>query len=300
MGNLNTKVKEVVDTNVKPTLAAEIIEKQKKIIELLQNTNDQINLNIDYAPTTAESSTTLPSSRTIEGFDVAGYNIERERQFSLPLSQNPELKDISQIYNDTIPLLNDSSIMDDIAFKTYIDIQNKRISELQKNINEFPRNNNIQNNPIKAIKNIGTSNTLNVEEYNNPNTPENNKNSKKNYTGNGGTRYPNYLIYGNNGCLEYTSPEKYNFKPCNANDPKQRFNMSQISNIQQYNAKITDSNNDSYKINNADNTILGFYVVNPETNNNNCLTINNDGLSVIPCNMNNEQRFKPYYHSIYQ
>jgi hypothetical protein len=96
MGNLNTKVKEVVDTNVKPTLAVEIIEKQKKIIELLENTNEQINLNIDYAPTT-ESSTTLPSSRTIEGFDVAGYNIERERQFSLPLSQNPELKDISHV-----------------------------------------------------------------------------------------------------------------------------------------------------------------------------------------------------------
>ena len=101
MGNLITKVEKVDDTNVKPTLAVEIIEKQKKIIELLQNTNDQINLNIDYALTT-ESSTALPSARTIEGFDVAGYNIERERQFSLPLSQNPELKDISQIYNDTI------------------------------------------------------------------------------------------------------------------------------------------------------------------------------------------------------
>ena len=153
-----------------------------------------------------------------------------------------------------------------------------------------------------AIKNIGTSGLLNVNEFSEPNTDPASRNPKRDYNGNGSVNYPNYVIYGNNGCLQFDntqSPSIYNFQACNANDSRQRFNMTQITSLDTYNGKITDPGNQSYRINSTDNTILGFYVVNPETDSNQCLTINNDGLSVIPCNLDSSQRFKPYYHSIY-
>ena len=39
-------------------------------------------------------------------------------------------------------------------------------------------------------------------------------------------------------------------------------------------------------------------VVNPETAADQCLMLNNDGLSIMPCNMTSEQRFKALYSTI--
>lgn len=93
-------------------------------------------------------------------------------------------------------------------------------------------------------------------------------------------------------------PAAWNVMPCNSNLAGQRFNMQQVNNMVQYNSLITNPNNASYKITNPNSTIFGFYVVNPEGHKEECLQLNGDGLSVMPCNMDSSQRFKPYYHSI--
>jgi len=127
------------------------------------------------------------------------------------------------------------------------------------------------------------------------------------YVGNGATTYPNYLIYTNNGCLQYKPSDNANkaaaswtVQPCNSNLSGQRFNMQQVNNMTQYNALISNSNNAnaSYKISDPNSSIFGFYIVNPEGYDEQCLQLNGDGLSVMPCNMDSSQRFKPYYHSI--
>ena len=76
--------------------------------------------------------------------------------------------------------------------------------------------------------------------------------------------------------------------------------MQKINTVEEYNKKITDSKYNDYKIQDSKSVIMGFNVVNPETNANQCMMLNNDGLSVMPCNMSVEQRFKPFYHSITQ
>jgi hypothetical protein len=175
---------------------------------------------------------------------------------------------------------------------------------LQDAIDTFPTNGLASNNPIKALKNLKTSASLNVEEYPDP---AQNSSQPTTYRGNGSTTYPNYLIYGNNGCLKYNqatnngkTPANWAFQSCNANDPTQRFNTKQINTLSDYNNKITSSNNKSNKIQDTNTTIMGFYVVSPETASDQCLMLNNDGLSVMPCTMDSSQRFKPYYHSITQ
>lgn len=283
---------------VDPTIASQIVDKQKEIINQLKNAKNQISLNINNS--SEPFANRKISESNIENFDTVGYG-SISTPFSIPLSPATEVSDISQAYNQSIDLISDQNIINDAAFNTYINIQNRKLTELQNAIDKFPTNNNKQNNPIKAIKNIFTSNLLNVEEYSDPTIDVASRNPKRNYIGNGSVKYPNYLIYGNNGCLQYNNNNKnYAFQPCNANQAEQRFSMNEITNIDQYNNKINDPKNESYKIQSSDNTIMGFYVVTPENDPNSCITINGDGLSVLPCNMNSSQRFKPYYHSIQQ
>jgi hypothetical protein len=149
---------------------------------------------------------------------------------------------------------------------------------------------------------MNNSAILNVEEYPDPkNTNTNGENSK--YTGNGSPNYPNYLIYGNNGCLQYESsnnktPATWDFKSCNAKDPRQQFTINKITNLQQYNAPITSPNNKSYKMNSQSNVNFGFYSVNPNNVADQCLQLNNDGISVMPCNMDSSQRFGTNYNTV--
>jgi len=227
--------------------------------------------------------------------------------FSLAKSNSPdsqEVGDYINAYNKSIALLDDPNQLNQAKFDMYLHLQENKINELNKAMATFPTNGNITNNPIKAIKNLKTSASLNVEEYPAP-ANNNNPSQSSTYQGNGATAYPNYLIYGNNGCLKYNkasnnpnTPATWNFQACNSNDPSQRFNMTKINTLSDYNGKITSPNNKSYQIQNTDSTIMGFYAVSPETASDQCIMLNNDGLSVMPCTMDSSQRFKPYYHSV--
>jgi hypothetical protein len=131
---------------------------------------------------------------------------------------------------------------------------------------------------------------------------------------NGSSQYPNYLIYGNNGCLQYEqltsktdadnngktvlTPATWAFKPCNANDPRQQFVSTQVNDLPTYNSFITDPYNITSQLNSTKTTTFGFNVVNPINNQDQCLQLNNDGLSVMPCSLDFEQRFRPVYNTV--
>ena len=234
---------------------------------------------------------------TIDKLNGAAKNAQLD--VSIPIS-SPDIQTYINTYNDSIALVDDPANINKVNFDTYIHLQNKKLSDLQNTIKTFPTNVQIDA-PVKSIKNMLTSKLLNVEEY-----------KSKAFKPNGAPddKYPNYLIYGNNGCLQYTKasndlvnplnnkPGEWTFTSCNANDAKQRFTKSKISNTIEYNAKITDKKLETYKINNVNSTTLPFYVVNPETAVDQCLMLNNDGLSIMPCNMTADQRFKLQYRSI--
>lgn len=251
-------------------------------------------------PTTIAQPTTTQLNTVIQGFrDMhEGFMVG-----SLPNNNIPELKDYVRAYNESIALLDDPNNLNQINFDTYIHIQDKKLEELNKLITDIQnlqeQNGGNRTKPIKAIRNLNTSTILNVEEYPDPQITNSNT---PNYNGNGAVNYPNYVIYGNNGCLQYNkgtndkNPSSYNFQPCNANNANQRFTMQQIKNKNDYNARISDP---TKHINSDDSIIMGFYVVNPEVDTNHCITLNNNGLTVEPCNMlHPSQRFKPYYHSV--
>ena len=203
---------------------------------------------------------------------------------------NPELSKYINSYNSSVALLDDPNNMTRTAFDTYLHIQNNKIKKLNENLENI--NKKIKKTtpiPVKAFRNMENSKILNVEEY--PSSTDNTS-----------AKYPNYLIYGNNGCLQYdstaTSASSISFKSCDANDSRQQFNMNQINNISQYNTPITNISNERYKLASDTSTQFGFYTVNPSNANDQCLQLNNDGLSIMPCTMNSAQRFKPMYHTV--
>ena len=314
MGNLLSAGETTITTTpiyIQQPLATEIITKQQKLIKnieetIMQNKNALV---LDAKPTTTPTATpTRPTatSQTISRFEnVNPISDYYTPPFYLANTNAPEVKDYVDAYNKSVALLDDPAQANQVKFDTYIHLQNKKVADLQSAINSFPTQGNIQN-PIKAIKNLKTSSSLNVEEY--PDPANNTTNQPSTYVGNGASNYPNYLIYGNNGCLQYNKgtttttntkePATWSFQPCNSNLPQQRFNMKKINTLDDYNGKITDPANQNYKIADTNSVIMGFYVVNPETDSDQCLTLNNDGLSVMPCNVDSSQRFKPFYHSI--
>ena len=277
---------------------------QKGIVSELEAASSQINSVLILNPTTTmtEKFANIDSKNSI----IFNYN-----------SNNPELNNYVNSYNNSIALLEDPNQMTKTAFDTYIYIQNKKINDLKTNLDSL--NKNIKNtvSPVKGLKSMYNSKILNVEEY--PSPTATNNGMPKTYSGNGAVKYPNYLIYGNNGCLEYNpsstqklsssssvsppssssaSPPSWSFKSCNANNPNQQFITNQINSLDKYNAPITDKNNSSYLLKDSKNTQFGFYVVNPSTANDQCLQLNNDGLSVMPCMMDSSQKFKPSFHSV--
>jgi hypothetical protein len=241
------------------------------------------------------------TSNFVERFvgDVEDYI---QTPIRLPASATPELDDYISFYNKSVSLLDDPNRFTQANFDAYIHMQEMKLRDLQSEIASFPSNPSIRNKQIKSIKNLKTSAVLNVETYPDPSTQTSLPTS---YVGNGAVNYPNYVIYGNNGCMQYTPQSSNNntaatwsFQPCNSNLPGQRFNMQQIYNLNDYNSRITSQTNNSYKISDPNTTVFGFYVVNPEGYRDQCLQLNQDGLSVMPCNMEASQRFKPYYHNM--
>ena len=216
-----------------------------------------------------------------------------------------DLQAYQNIYDKSVALNDDPNNYNQVAFDTYIHLQNNKINELQKSLTKIKSQiGESKQPPIKAFRNMDNSQILNLEEYPNPSTPNNGQPST--YKGNGASEYPNYLIYGNNGCLQYnpasaasssTTPANWSFTSCNASKPNQQFYAKQINNKDAYNAPIKDPNNENYLINDPSNTNMGFYVVNPRGMNDQCLQLNGDGLSVMPCNLDSTQRFKPMYRN---
>lgn len=325
MGNLISSSANTITTTpqlVEPELANNIVNKQTQLISNLEDAIKQsrnalvIDVNQRTSPNTTPPIITQsnPSSTQSAGGSVSRFaNVNPITDyytppFSLGVSKTPEVGDYINAYNQSIALLDDPNQLNQAKFDMYMHLQNKKINELQTAMATFPTNGNITNNPIKAIKNLSTSASLNVEEYPDP-TNKNNTSQPTTYQGNGATAYPNYLIYGNNGCLKYNKSTStatsnpntsatWNFQACNSNDPAQRFNMKQINTLADYNDKITSPNNQSYKIRDTNSVIMGFYAVSPETASDQCIMLNNDGLSVMPCTMDSTQRFKPYYHNV--
>ena len=231
-----------------------------------------------------------------------------------PNMNNNELNDYVNSYNNNMSLLDDPNKLNKVAFDTYIHIQYNKINELQNNLATLQKNINKNKRlptPIKGLKSMSNAQMLNVEPYPDPTLINNGQDIS--YKGNNANKYPNYLIYGNNGCLQYTPQPtgivvagtnpvapSWNFQACNANNPNQQFYTSQINNIDQYNSPITNSNNQNRIIKDSKNVQYGFYIVNPSAASDQCLQLNNDGLSVMPCTMEASQRFRPSYHSILQ
>ena len=241
--------------------------------------------------------------------DVNAYEIINEQFNDIYIPQNSSnmLSSYINIYNKDLSLLDDPKNLNKTAFDTYIYIQNKKLNNLTSDITYLQTNaaNNVNTPiaPVKAMKSMYNSQMINLEEYPEPSSTNNNQSAT--YKGNGASSYPNYLIYGNRGCLEYSkgSPNvdaSWDFKPCNSNNQKQVFYNKQINNTNDYNTPITNSKNTGFLLN-SDNSSLaqyGFYTVNPSIALDQCLQLNNDGLSVMPCTMESSQRFKPSYHTV--
>jgi len=228
-----------------------------------------------------------------------------QKAITFPKNNNQELNNYASAFNASVALLDDPNQMNKVAFDTYIYMQNRKIANLNKNIENIRNNINteIVPPPVKSIRSMNNSQILNVEEY--PAAPYNTiPNVIDTYNGNNGSFRKNYLIYGNNGCIQYepnsdndNNAPTWDFKPCNSNEKKQQFIINKINDLEQYNNPIND-NNKNYRIKNATNVKFGFNTVSPDIDSSQCLQLNNDGLSVMPCTMQSSQKFSTSYHSV--
>lgn len=210
-------------------------------------------------------------------------------------------------HNTALSLLDDPLGRNQAAFDTYVYLQNKKINDLDAQINQINSTKTTIpiNGKIKSIKNLGTSTMLNVEEYDviNPTTTTPNSTIAASSQNNSVENInKNYLILGNNGCLSYTNdatnkiaPNKFDFVKCDANDVKQKFILKQINNRTDYNNLVDDK----YKINNQPySPFFTAIPYNAYNENQQCVTINNEGLTIERCNLDNNQRFKQFYNPV--
>ena len=238
-----------------------------------------------------------------QAFSVSNTTENFTNMSSIILNNNsfPEVSDYANIYNKKVALLDDPNRMNSNAFNTFIYLQDKKIDTLRKELKILQYNiqsKNIKDKQmdIKAFKNMNNSQILNVEVYNSKNK-------------NNSISTPNYLIYGNNGCLEYekeyktttlSEPAKWSFKSCDANNPKQQFLANKINTKDMYNSFIKDPKNQNKILKDNSNILFGFNIINPITANDQCLQLNNDGLTVMPCDLNYSQRFREFYNTVLQ
>lgn len=265
---ISTPVNTIPTTTIPTTTTNKFIEQQlaNNIINLQNTIIASANVNANAVSNITLNSLNVPSVPTTT--QKEGFTIQQQQQdlyqkpFYIYPNGSPELDDYISAYNKSIALLDDPNSLSQANFDAYIHLQDNKIAQLQSAIASFPTNSAQHNNPIRAIKNLKTSASLNVEPYPDPATQTNLPNY---YVGNGATTYPNYLIYTNNGCLQYTpsdtaskAPASWSVRPCNSNLSGQRFNMQQVNNMAQYNALITAPNNASYKITEPNSSIFGF------------------------------------------
>ena len=255
--------------------------------DLIIKKQDSLIKNLQSLITEAKKSLTIE-----EGFTNMSSIILNPQNFS-------EINKYSKTYNKNVALLDDPNNMTASAFNTYIYLQNKKLNNLRGELNTlqtYIQKNKTTKTDIKAFKSMNNSQMLNVELY-----KENNNNNSN--------IYPNYLIYGNNGCLQYepntsnnnstnNKPPTWSFKSCDSNEPKQQFISNKINSLETYNSYITNPLNKSSRITDSSNILFGFNVINPISSQDQCLQLNNDGLSVMPCTLDFSQRFKPSYTTV--
>jgi len=269
--------------------ANQIINKQNTLISELNNIlfNLKTSLGVPVLSVDVEPFTTNNTEPFINMSSV-----------KLNPNKDTEIYNYANIYNQNIALLDDPNKMNQLSFNTYIHIQDKKINNLKKELKQLEehiQNNKKSKNNIKSFKSMSNSQIINVELYNDKNK-------------NNGVKYPNYLIYGNNGCLEYDNKKKYEnvsepatwkFNTCNSNNPKQQFVSNKINNLETYNSHIDDNNKESI-LNDDSNIMFGFNIINPIDDDKKCVQLNNDGISVMPCNLKYDQRFKHSYNTVLQ
>ena len=204
----------------------------------------------------------------------------------------PEIKSYAEIYNKNVALLDDPNELKSKTFDAYIYMQNNKIKKMRdelKLLQETIQKNKTEIPAIKSFKSMNNSQSFNVELYNNKNPNNSNK-------------YPNYLVYGNNGCLEYENNindgAKWNFKSCDANNKNQQFVSTKIDNIDTYNSFINSETNKDRILKHNTSTLFGFNVINPIDAQDQCLQLNTDGLSVMPCSLDFSQRFRESYSTV--
>ena len=205
----------------------------------------------------------------------------------------PDLKSYAEIYNKNVALLDDPNQLKTQIFDTYIYMQNNKLEKMREELLKLQTK--IQENKkatpsIKSFKSMNNSQSFNIELYNEVN-PNNSSN-----------RSPNYLIYGNNGCLEYIKKNgnemaEWNFNSCDANNKNQQFVSTTINNLETYNSFINNDNQDR-KLKDNTNTLFGFNVITPIDTQDHCLQLNNEGLSVMPCTIDFSQRFRESYSTV--
>ena len=215
--------------------------------------------------------------------------------FSNYLNSNnfPDIKNYADVFNKNIALLDDPKNIKKQKFDTYIYMQNKKIKEMKEELIKLQTQVQKQSKlspDIKAFKNMNTSQSLNIELYND-NKPNNS------------ITYPNYLIYGNDGCLEYnknngTQSPQWNFKSCDSNNKNQQFTSTKINNLETYNSFINSETNKDKILKDSSSTMFNFNVINPIDDQDKCLQLNNDGLSVMPCSLDLSQRFRESYFTV--
>lgn len=209
----------------------------------------------------------------------------------------PKIKSYAEIYNKNVALLDDPNDLKSKTFEAYIYMQNNKIQKLRTDLLELQTKIQAQKKitpAIKSFKSMNTSQAFNIELYDEQNP--NNSNSRD---------YPNYLIYGNNGCLEYEKKNgdqsaQWKFTSCDSNNKNQKFVSSKIDNLETYNSFINSDINEDRKIKNNTSTLFGFNVINPLEAKDQCLQLNNDGLSVMPCSLDFSQRFRESYSTVLQ
>lgn len=215
--------------------------------------------------------------------------------FSNYLNSNnfPDIKNYADEFNKNVALLDDPKNIKKQKFDTYIYMQNKKIKEMKEELIKLQTQVQKQSKlspDIKSFKNMNTSQSLNIELYND-NKPNNS------------ITYPNYLIYGNDGCLEYnknngTQSPQWNFKSCDSNNKNQQFTSTKINNLETYNSFINSETNKDKILKDSSSTMFNFNVINPVDEQDKCLQLNNDGLSVMPCSLDLSQRFRESYFTV--
>ena len=194
--------------------------------------------------------------------------INRAHNIEIPKVNNNSL-------NDTIrDLLNDIKTKKDEVFKLKQDLQNKKINEVTKQIDdiekhigrtELPRQN------IKTIKSLDNGMDMSTIPL------ENN----------------NQLIRVNDGCLASNAIGNYEIKSCNNRDREQQFNVVPIYSPSRYDNNIEIGMAKLKEINNPGRINYPFSMIKSVANGN-CLQNNYSRISVQPCQVKKSQRWQTH------